>query len=93
MATSDQALHENIADRAENAGCAQNSRVKTPSKDSEITQDLDKAAQIIRAGGVVAHATGSLGPSLSPRSSLSYRKDLKIKVEMMGRDSYFSGLV
>ena len=30
---------------------------KTPSKDSEITQDLDKATQIIRAGGVVAHAT------------------------------------
>ena len=27
---------------------------KTPSKDPEITQNLDKATRIIRAGGVVA---------------------------------------
>ena len=49
---------------------------KTPSKESEIKRDLEKATQIIRAGGVVAHATeGGLGPSLPSRPSLSYRKD------------------
>ncbi len=56
---------------------------KTPCKDSKITQDVDKATQIIRAGGVVAHATeGVWGLACRPDFHSAIEKILKIK----GRD-------
>ena len=56
---------------------------KTPSKDLEITQDLNKAIRIIRAGGVVAHATeGVWGLACRPDRHSAIEKILKIK----GRD-------
>ena len=56
---------------------------KIPCKDSEIKQDLDKATQIIKAGGVVAHATeGVWGLACRPDCDSAIEKILKIK----GRD-------
>jgi len=56
---------------------------KTPCKDYEIKQDLDKASRIIRAGGVVAHATeGVWGFACRPDRHSAIEKILKIK----GRD-------
>jgi len=56
---------------------------KTPCKDFEIKQDLDKATQIIRAGGIVAHATeGVWGLACRPDLDSAIEKILKIK----GRD-------
>ena len=56
---------------------------KIPCKDSEIKQDLDKATQIIRAGGIVAHATeGVWGLACRPDLDSAIEKILKIK----GRD-------
>ena len=65
LAASDQALHEKIvADRAKGMLKRLPLRIvgsKIPFKGAEITQDLDKTTQIIRAGGVVAHATEGVG--------------------------------
>ena len=56
---------------------------KIPFKDLEIKQDLDKATQIIRAGGIVAHATeGVWGLACRPDCDSAIEKILKIK----GRD-------
>ena len=56
---------------------------KTPSKESDIKRDLEKATQIIRAGGIVAHATeGVWGLACRPDRHSSIEKILKIK----GRD-------
>ena len=56
---------------------------KTPCKDYEIKQDLDRATRIIRAGGIVAHATeGVWGFACSPNRHSAIEKILKIK----GRD-------
>ena len=56
---------------------------KIPCKDSKIKQDLDKATQIIRAGGIVAHATeGVWGLACRPDRHSAIEKILKIK----GRD-------
>ena len=56
---------------------------KIPCKDSGIKQDLDKATQIIRAGGIVAHATeGVWGLACRPDLDSAIEKILKIK----GRD-------
>ena len=56
---------------------------KIPFKDSKINQDLVNAAQIIRAGGVVAHATeGVWGLACRPDCDSAIEKILKIK----GRD-------
>ena len=57
---------------------------KIPCKDSEIKQDLDKATKIIKAGGVVAHATeGVWGLACRPDCDSAIEKILKIK----GRDN------
>ena len=56
---------------------------KTLFKEPEIEQDLDKATHIIRAGGVVAHATeGVWGLACRPDSDAAIGKILEIK----GRD-------
>ena len=56
---------------------------RIPCKDSKINQDLVKAAQIIRAGGIVAHATeGVWGLACRPDLDSAIEKILKIK----GRD-------
>ena len=56
---------------------------KIPCKDSEIKQDLYKATQIIRTGGIVAHATeGVWGLACRPDLDSAIEKILKIK----GRD-------
>ncbi len=56
---------------------------KTLSREPEIKQDLDRATQIIRVGGVIAHATeGVWGLACRPDSHAAIEKILKIK----GRD-------
>jgi L-threonylcarbamoyladenylate synthase len=56
---------------------------KIPCKDSEIKPDLVKATQIIRAGGIVAHATeGVWGLACRPDCNSAIENILKIK----GRD-------